>query len=178
MIGAPYAHVSMVLDDQHLALLSEQYEASVGDAGFVRYRCCDPPGPDSGRVNTIAWLGHNNWEWLHERLRRIVKRVNDENWGLGVDGFQELQFTRYLPGEGYGWHSDVKHGSGDQHSRRTVSMVVLLKNPDGGGGIELQDLGVVRLKPGDAVVFPSDTIHRALPVLSGVRESLIYWTGR
>lgn len=74
-------------------------------------------------------------------------------------------------------HSDVNEAAGGTHARRTLSIVVLLRNPASGGGIEFRDGGVVPLTPGEAVVFPAATVHRAVPVVQGTRDSLIYWMG-
>jgi PKHD-type hydroxylase len=83
------------------------------------------------------------------------------------------QLTAYHPGQFYEWHTDL--GAGDT-SLRKITVVAELFRSDNliGGGLEVfnQD---VRLQPGDVVVFPSFALHRALPVTSGVRWSLVQW---
>jgi PKHD-type hydroxylase len=64
-------------------------------------------------------------------------------------------------------------------SLRKISVVVEMGNADyEGGGLELffgAAPGRVSLRQGDAVVFPSYIMHRALAVNSGVRWSLTTW---
>ena len=83
------------------------------------------------------------------------------------------QLTAYHAGQFYEWHTDL--GAGDT-SLRKISVVVELLHSDNltGGGLEILNQNV-RLQPGDAVVFPSFALHRALPVVSGVRWSLVQW---
>ena len=173
----PYLQVSLMLDSPTLDRLYRQFEASIGDPGAISYRCIGAPGSGEDSVNLISWLQHTGWGWLHDRLDRIARKLNEVHWRTNIDGARELQFTRYEPGQGYGWHSDVNEAAGGTHARRTLSIVVLLRNPASGGGIEFRDGGVVPLTPGEAVVFPAATVHRAVPVVQGTRDSLIYWMG-
>ena len=95
-------------------------------------------------------------------------------WGLDVAGQSpdDVQFARYGIGGKYDWHIDRDE---TVQAKRTVSVVVLLKHPAEGGGLELKRGGIVRLDPGDACVFPSRELHRALPVVRGTRETLTLW---
>ena len=175
----PYLHISMVLDRPSLGRLYDQVEASTGFPGFISYRMFGPPGSRQDQANMIAWLHQIRWEWLYDRLNRVASQLNAEHWQRRIEGgHRELQFTRYTPGEGYGWHSDVDPKADGQHARRTLSMVTLLREPDAGGGLELEGIGVIPMRPGDAVLFPAEAIHRAVPVVAGTRDSLIYWIGR
>ena len=42
----------------------------------------------------------------------------------------------------------------------------------------MEDGGVIRLEPGDAVIFPATARHRALEVTDGTRDSLVLWLSR
>jgi PKHD-type hydroxylase len=83
--------------------------------------------------------------------------------------------TRYQPGMKYGAHTDaafLQLPSG--YIRSDLSCTIFLNDPkDYEGGelrIELGD-GELRFKlnPGEAIVYPSDTLHEVVPVTKGER---------
>ena len=89
----------------------------------------------------------------------------------------QLQLTRYATGQLYNWHMDLGAGA---MSRRKISLVVeLAAGGYDGGGIEVfygEGTGNrIALGQGDALVFPSFIMHRALPVQSGTRWTLVSW---
>jgi PKHD-type hydroxylase len=83
--------------------------------------------------------------------------------------------TRYKPGMKYGAHADAAflqmHG---QTIRSDLSCTIFLNEPDSyeGGALHIR-LGDgelrFKLKPGEAVVYPSDTFHEVEPVTKGER---------
>ena len=121
----------------------------------------------------LYWLDTAKHSWINERLIDLVKAYNDDmrfdvDLNLGM-----AQLTAYHPGQFYEWHTDL--GAGDTSLRKISVVVELLHSEDlTGGGLEILNQNV-RLQPGDAVVFPSFALHRALPVTSGVRWSLVQW---
>ena len=125
------------------------------------------------RNSELYWLDTQTHAILSERLADVVRKYNDDmqfelDMNLGM-----AQLTAYHPGQFYEWHTDL--GAGDT-SLRKISVVVELLHSDNltGGGLEILNQNV-RLQPGDAVAFPSFALHRALPVVSGVRWSLVQW---
>jgi PKHD-type hydroxylase len=124
------------------------------------------PDPDSQQlVNRILMsaLGHN------DRFRRaaLPNRLAD------------FIVARYHPGMTYGDHVDDPIMGGGQF-RTDVSMTVFLNPPDGYDGGEL----VVRtsfgdqqtkLNAGDAVVYPSASLHHVAPVTRGERLVALTW---
>ena len=134
---------------------------------------CDDGKLSDDRKADIAWLSRTSeWRWVYERMRDAIAQSNV--WGLDVSGASpdDVQFARYGVGGKYDWHTDRDESV---RAKRTVSMTTLLKEPEAGGGFELKNGGVVPLDPGDACVFPSRELHRALPVVRGTRESLTLW---
>lgn len=125
------------------------------------------------RNHHIKWLMRPDWQWLHDRMFQAGAAINRIYWGwhLSQAESEDVQFSRYEAGERYDWHRDV----GRDNPGRQVSMVVLLKNAEAGGGLELEQDGKIELAEGDAVVFPSDERHRALEVERGRRETLVLW---
>lgn len=92
-------------------------------------------------------------------------------------------FNRYVAGETYGAHVDaaimqLPHST--DVLRSDVSMTVFLSEPDQYAGGELvieSELGAqeVKLRAGDAVLYPSSTLHHVTPVTKGERLAAITW---
>lgn len=88
--------------------------------------------------------------------------------------------ARYQPGMTYGWHVDAAMFPSQPPMRSDVSCTVFLTPPDEyeGGELEFQWGGEVRsckLAAGDAILYPSTTIHRVTPVTRGTRLVAIAW---
>jgi len=63
---------------------------------------------------------------------------------------------------------------------RKISMTCLLSHESEfeGGGLELMSDGkIARPKQGQAIFFASYIRHRVVPIISGVRKSLVMWFG-
>jgi PKHD-type hydroxylase len=87
---------------------------------------------------------------------------------------------RYTPGITYGFHVDAAIFRSEPPMRSDVSCTVYLCGPDEyeGGELEIQSgSGLLRFKgnAGDAVVYPSTTVHRVAPIKSGERLVAINW---
>jgi len=83
--------------------------------------------------------------------------------------------TRYKPGMKYGVHTDAAFLPLPQGTIRSdLSCTIFLNEPQDYEGGELHirlgdaDLSF-KLKPGEAVVYPSDTLHEVVPVAKGER---------
>src|SRR3954447_13141583 len=83
--------------------------------------------------------------------------------------------TRYRPGMKYGMHTDAAFLRSPQGELRSdLSCTIFLGNPDDydGGSLHVQygdaDLRF-KLSAGEAVVYPSDTMHEVEPVTRGER---------
>lgn len=83
--------------------------------------------------------------------------------------------TRYHPGMRYGAHADAAFIALPGVSLRSdVSCTIFLNDPkeyDGGElhvGLGDADLKF-KLKPGDAIIYPSNTLHQVMPVTRGER---------
>jgi len=90
-------------------------------------------------------------------------------------------FARYEPGMSYGDHvDDPIMGSSGPRFRSDVSMTVFLNPPeiyDGGELAVRTSFGEkrVRLAAGDAVFYPSSSLHRVAPVTRGERLVVLTW---
>ena len=89
-------------------------------------------------------------------------------------------YARYLPGMAYGNHvDDPIMGQGDLY-RSDVSVTVFLNEPQDYDGGELCILTAfgdqqVKLPAGDAVIYPSSSIHRVAEVTRGERLVAVSW---
>ena len=116
--------------------------------------------------------------WIFERLSAAVSTINENHFQFDLFGFNEgLQFTQYeAPSGEYDWHADSSMNRGV----RKLSLSMLLNNPEEyeGGDLQLNHSGepdTIEQIRGSVICFPSYTIHRVLPVTSGVRRSLVAW---
>lgn len=87
---------------------------------------------------------------------------------------------RYEPGMTYGFHVDAAIFPSDPPMRSDVSCTVFISDAEDyeGGELEIQSgSGMLRFKgnAGDAVVYPSTTVHRVAPIRSGERLVAINW---
>lgn len=83
--------------------------------------------------------------------------------------------TRYKPGMKYGVHADSAFIQLPQATLRSdLSSTVFLNDPADYDGGELNvrlgdsELGF-KLKPGEAIIYPSDSLHQVVPVTKGER---------
>jgi len=56
------------------------------------------------RDSEVSWL---NDKWLYDLIHPFLKRANiDAGWKYEWDYSESFQFTKYGPGQFYGWHAD------------------------------------------------------------------------
>ena len=97
--------------------------------------------------------------------------------GVAIGGLAILALiTRYKPGMHYGPHTDVAflQATPQMSIRSDISCTIFLNDPEEyeGGALKIQlGDGVMRFKlnPGEAIVYPSDTLHEVEAVTSGER---------
>ena len=92
------------------------------------------------------------------------------------------RFNRYEGGGQYGFHVDgaVMSVAGGQQLRSDISCTLFLAEPeeyDGGELIISDTYGEhdVKLPAGDAIIYPSSSLHRVAPVTRGARIASFFW---
>ncbi|MGD9298456.1 MAG: Fe2+-dependent dioxygenase [Thiohalocapsa sp.] len=123
-----------------------------------------------------------------ERVQRLIRILmaslgHNETFRFGVLPHRVADpiFARYRPGMAYGDHvDDPIMGSNGPRFRSDVSMTVFLNAPEDYTGGELvirTSFGDnrVKLPAGDAVVYPSSSLHRVAEVTRGERLVALTW---
>jgi PKHD-type hydroxylase len=92
------------------------------------------------------------------------------------------RFNRYQGGGEYGFHVDgaVMALPDGSQLRSDISCTVFLNEPDDydGGELVVSDTygeHAVKLPAGDAIVYPSSSLHRVTPVTRGARLAAFFW---
>ncbi len=92
-------------------------------------------------------------------------------------------FNRYIGGNTYGNHVDNAIGLDSRNGERVrtdISITVFLSEPEDyeGGELIIEDTygsHEVKLPAGDAIIYPSSSLHRVEPVISGERVASFLW---
>jgi PKHD-type hydroxylase len=92
------------------------------------------------------------------------------------------RFNRYTGGGHYGFHVDgaVMRLDGGQQVRSDISCTLFLNDPDeyDGGELVISDTygeHEVTLPAGDAILYPSSSLHQVRPVTRGARLASFFW---
>ncbi len=92
------------------------------------------------------------------------------------------RFNRYAGGGEYGFHVDgavMRMDNGEQ-LRSDLSCTIFLNEPEeyDGGALVISDTygeHEVALAAGDAILYPSSSLHRVTPVTRGARLGCFFW---
>ena len=92
------------------------------------------------------------------------------------------RFNRYEGGGEYGMHVDgsVMALPNGEQLRSDISCTLFLSDPDeyDGGELIVSDTygeHEVKLPAGDAIIYPSSSLHRVQPVTRGARVAVFFW---
>lgn len=116
--------------------------------------------------------GTEVWNMLHPRIDEVVRPLVHHQWSRDFSAHSEFQVVRYHPGDFYQTHRD----SGPYNPDRYFSVVFYLNDNFEGGGTYFPDAGyTVVPEQGQAVIFPSDYLHRAEHVVEGIKYIAVTW---
>jgi|8_EtaG_2_1085327.scaffolds.fasta_scaffold62522_1 PKHD-type hydroxylase len=146
------------------------------------------------RDSNVVWVGDH---WIYQHIIPYINTANKSaGWNFTFNASETCQFTKYSPGQFYGWHQDSfdkpwdKPDDPNKHNKiRKLSVTCSLSDPRSyqGGDLEFYSEHPERSKKhnimkcteiydqGSIVVFPSFVWHRVMPVTSGTRYSLVIW---
>lgn len=106
------------------------------------------------------------------KLDAVVKPLIRQFWGVTLREHHGTQLIRYGPGGHYTAHADA----GGDLNDRYFSVVCYLNDDFEGGHTSFPSLDYSAApRRGKAIVFPSEYVHRACPVLSGEKFVLVSW---
>ena len=101
------------------------------------------------------------------------------NWFDGWEGYSEIRFNRYFPGQQMKNHCDHIHGlfDGERRGIPTLSIIGVLNDDYEGGELIMFEDEKIDTKKGDLLLFPSNFMypHEIMPVTKGVRYSYVSW---
>ena len=133
------------------------------------------------RITTISWIPFKELPEMYRDIERMMLQANNNHFGFeGMRLTEPGQFTHYLTGGFYEWHTDNDVSGKHQQPVRKISMTLLLSDPSTfeGGYLEIMSKGKnIKLKQGQAIFFASWLQHRVKPVTRGERKSLVMWFG-
>jgi PKHD-type hydroxylase len=143
------------------------------------------------RDSNVVWMDDR---WIYKEIQPYVHRANrNAGWNFTWDWSESCQFTKYKPGQYYGWHCDSwenPYEKGISKGKiRKLSVTVSLSDEKKYKGGELEfdfrnsdpdkKPNIKKceeiLPKGSIVVFPSFIWHRVNRVKKGIRYSLVMW---
>ena len=114
-------------------------------------------------------------------IESALRRHKIFSWAALPEQIRGIRLSRYEPGMRYGNHVDnAIMGKSKKPWRSDISFTIFLTDPtdyDGGELVIGSTLGAqaMKLPAGEALVYPSSTVHRVAEVTRGVRLAAIGW---
>jgi len=165
----------------------------LGSVGFTQGRNPDELSTEEKnnllalRNSNVSWIDIQE-KWLFSLVQEYVHEANiSSGWNFEWDYTEEMQFTKYNPGQYYGWHADQQSSPYVDKEKegkiRKLSAIISLSDPNDYEGGELEfdfGHGLIKTcnqirKQGSVIVFPSFVYHQVTPVTQGIRYSLVSW---
>ena len=168
-------HVPEVLSGELLTQLRDALQASSVDVGVVaRRRDLGPAGHSAEAKPAIDRRHHCRWQWGAEITAALEHHPLFVSAALPRHILPPL-FNCYDGGGHYGNHVDnaIQRDANRPIKVRTdVSVTVFISQPDeyDGGELIIEDTygaHEVKLPAGDAILYPSTSLHRVEPVTRG-----------
>lgn len=175
-------HVPGILDGQRLAAMRQALDGADWTDGRATV------GPQGAQVKRNQQLPDGSP--LRQQLAAVVLEALSRSPLFHAAALPARifppRFNRYRDGGEYGFHVDgavmtvATPGAPAQQLRSDVSCTLFLNEPedyDGGELIVHDTYGEheVKLPAGDAIVYPSSSLHRVAPVTRGERLASFFW---
>lgn len=127
------------------------------------------------RNSKVCWAKPNHW--IESIMYNYTLYANESaGWLYQMGRPGPVQLTSYGVDSFYGWHEDWAPLVKTPNVRK-LSATLLLSDPSEfeGGQFEFADGGIVEMKRGSLIVFPSFLRHQVTPVTKGMRYSAVCW---
>ena len=126
-----------------------------------------------GTPSRNSKVAFTDTEWIVDRFRQIaIKCAPIIDVEIYPEHLKTVQLGRYkAPNEDYGKHIDHDTSRRNLKYDRKLSLVAALSD---GGGLEIDDIGLIRLNAGDVLAFNSITDHAA-PAMDHDRYTAVAW---
>ena len=115
-------------------------------------------------------LGRRNVECATFEEKDILIRMNILPCNPNFMPYDYAIWNYYPIGGFITWHEDTEPGD-----PRVFTVILLLKEAEGGGELQLNGYETIPIMPGEVIVFPAHVFHRVSPIIKGERESLTLW---
>lgn len=171
----PYVWVKNFLTKEEIFKIQSLWDSEKAQAGRINNGNTPVLQIRKSKTQFIAFKGN---DWIYNKLATICSMVNAAKYQFDILGFEsKLQLTQYDKDDFYHWHADSGKG---RTSMRKLSITVQLSEAHEYEGGELQFLNAKDYENapkdrGTAIIFPSYTAHRVMPVISGCRQSIVGW---
>jgi SM-20-related protein len=178
------------LDGATLERIRDEMRAADGDPATVLGSAPEQRVTSNARKATEIAISDQSRAAVMGVLEALQPRIG-AHFGRPLDGCEEPQFLRYVPGDYFVAHQDGNTPLVHDESRfRKVSVVIFLSEQSEqpqpetfcGGSLVLHgpfsepDLQVLLAPaPGTLVAFPSETTHEVMPITHGERLSIVSW---
>ncbi len=158
----------------------ERLRTALAGAEFVDGKATT--GYRARRVKNNLQLSRENavGNELAPLIEQALWRNETFAWAVWPKQVRGILFSRYEPGMQYGNHVDNAIMGKGNPWRSDVAFTIFLGDPmdyDGGELMIESPLGAqeVKLAPGEAIVYPSSSVHRVAEVTRGQRLAAIGW---
>lgn len=171
----PFVWIKNFLTEQEICKVFALWNDGKMQAAGINSSRVDDPKIRKSKTQFIEYQENN---WIYEKLAMMCSMVNASKYKFDIIGFEsKLQLTQYNKDDFYHWHADSGKG---RTSLRKLSITVQLSHALEYEGGELQFLNAAEYvnapkDRGTAIIFPSYTAHRVLPLISGCRKSIVGW---
>lgn len=131
---------------------------------------------DDRKNNKEAQVDENYLKASELFVEKVQKHVNFNDI-FSIKRFTAPLFSEYDKGMEYNFHNDCYEMYG---CRTDLSCTCFISDPASYEGGELEiTIGNIptayKLEAGKALVYPSSTIHRVKPIISGKRRVVVFW---
>lgn len=171
-MNQPFYYRENIISDSFIDEILEEYSTSLEVS-----KINDGNVDTNFRNSKHKFISMDSNDSLKNTIIRNVAEINNEVFKFDINFFTQLQLTFYEKNNFYAKHLDIDFNA---LTTRKLTYVIQLQDEKKyvGGDLLLytSDYPIqMPKKKGTLIVFPSFILHEVLPVLSGIRYSLVGW---